>query len=156
MLILALLFTGACSNHHSFYIVFDDVTGLPLNSPVIVKDHSVGSVTKVELGTRLEPVVTIKLDDPYRFSMDSRFVIKEGADSPPLVHVVPGTSQEMIGTGDTVHGINLIRHHKDSVINSINRMVDQYEHTLNERDSIQRTLEHSREGLPEPTPEHLE
>lgn len=129
-----------CTRKQTLYVVFDEVTGLEEEAPVIVKEHPVGSVAYIALDENYRPIVTLHLLPEFQFSKDSKVFLNSRPLTTPAIYLHPGTSQALLVSGDTLSGVSRVSAERDSILQSVDQVIHHYMNAPLLRDSIQKSL----------------
>lgn len=87
------------SSTNDYYVVYEEVSGLEVSSPVDIKGMNVGVVTDVQLDSKGSGIrVTIQVKDEYKIPVDSRAVLySTSIMGGKGIRLEYGTSSEILG-----------------------------------------------------------
>lgn len=130
------------SNTKTYYVRFDDVSGLSIASPVMVNGYKVGTVQGMEF--RLEQgastIVELDVKRRHRLPIDTRAVIKQSLLGGAQVDLTVGSSNVFLEEGDTL-GIlpkdpDVMAILNETIIPTILRLLPKIDSTLSALNSI--------------------
>jgi ABC-type transporter Mla subunit MlaD len=101
-----LILLSSCSEdpNRELIISFESASGLEVGDDVILKEYTIGEVTKIELNDEYKTAVHIHLEKVKRLPRDSKFLIGAGSIFSNAVYVIPGKSKSYLTTSDKIIG----------------------------------------------------
>jgi phospholipid/cholesterol/gamma-HCH transport system substrate-binding protein len=119
------------------YAKYTDTKGLIVSNPVFVNGFQVGTVFEIEnMNDNLsELVVCIKLNQLYKLPKNSVATIQENPLGTNAINIIPGTSANMIVSGDTIQtapGTSLL----GEIMNTLSPLGAQIKSTISELEKV--------------------
>jgi ABC-type transporter Mla subunit MlaD len=104
--IFSLLILFSCSNdpNKELVITFESASGLEEGDDVVLREQTIGEVTKIELNNEYKTDIHIHLEKVDRLPKDSKFLIGAGSIFSNAVYVIPGKSKSYLTSSDKIIG----------------------------------------------------
>lgn len=138
IIICSILLLFSCSEpNKELVITFESAAGLEEGDDVIMKEQTIGEVTKIELNGDYKTDVHIYLDKVDRLPKDSRFVIGVGGLFSDAIYIVPGNAKSYLTSRDKIIGSESKELQMDSLVNKFIDKIPEPEH---KEDSVLKEL----------------
>ena len=100
--ILSSCSSEAEGNH--LVVVLEKGNNIRVGNSVIIDEHKVGTIEKIDLNSTYEVCVTISLDENLQLPVDSKFRVTQINLYEIAIQIEPGVSRHMLTTHDSVQG----------------------------------------------------
>jgi ABC-type transporter Mla subunit MlaD len=102
---LFIIIVSACgSEDNRLVVVLEKGNNVSEGNTVLLNEHKVGKVEKIELNSAFEVCVTIALQETLKLPVDSKFSVTQMNLFETVIQIEPGTSKRLLATNDTVRG----------------------------------------------------
>jgi len=135
---LFILFSSCSEDPNKELVIsFESASGLEEGDDVVLREHTIGEVTKIDLDDEYKTAVHIHLEKVDRLPRDSKFLIGAGSLFSNAVYVIPGKSKSYLTSSDRIIGSEK----KDLRMNTlINKFIDKLPEPEHKEDSVIKEL----------------
>ena len=100
------LLLSSCSEdpNKELVISFESASGLEEGDDVVLREQTIGEVTKIDLDDNYKTAVHIHLEKVDRLPRDSKFLIGAGSIFSNAIYVIPGKSKSYLTSSDKIIG----------------------------------------------------
>nr|WP_294858630.1 MCE family protein [uncultured Fluviicola sp.] len=134
-----LILLSSCSEdpNRELVISFESASGLEEGDDVVLREHTIGEVTKIDLDDEYRTAVHIHLEKVKRLPRDSKFLIGAGSLFSNAVYVIPGKSKSYLTSSDKIIGSEK----KDLQMHTlINKFIEKLPEPAHKEDSVIKEL----------------
>lgn len=118
-------------------ISFESAAGLEEGDDVVLREQTIGEVTKIDLDDEYRTAVHIHLEKVDRLPRDSKFLIGAGSIFSNAVYVIPGKSKSYLTSSDKIVGSE----EKDLQMHTlINKFIEKLPEPDHKEDSVIKEL----------------
>ena len=91
------------ANSYEVYAEFNNIEGINIGSDVKIAGVKVGTVDNIKLDSNYKAILTIKIQEDKKVSVDSVFKIStSGIIGNKFINIKPGSDDELLANKDTV------------------------------------------------------
>lgn len=133
------LLLSSCSEdpNKELVISFESASGLEEGDDVVLREQTIGEVTKIDLDDNYKTAVHIHLEKVDRLPRDSKFLIGAGSIFSNAIYVIPGKSKSYLTSSDKIIGSEK----KDLQMNTlIDKFIEKLPEPEHKEDSVIKEL----------------
>lgn len=133
------LLLSSCSEdpNKDLVITFESASGLEEGDDVVLREQTIGEVTKIELNNEYKTDIHIHLEKVDRLPRDSKFLIGAGSIFSNAIYVIPGKSKSYLTSSDKIIGSEK----KDLQMNTlIDKFIEKLPEPEHKEDSVIKEL----------------
>jgi ABC-type transporter Mla subunit MlaD len=144
--LLVIMFSSCSSEGNHLVVVLEKGSNIKEGNAVILNEHKVGTVEKIELNSAYEVCVTISLNETLKLPVDSKFNVTQMDFFETVIQIEPGTSKRLLAANDSVQGAPPRDIPLDLIIETITDVIDNSKPVKNQ-DSILKELHNLNEEV---------